>query len=496
MRRRNVPCSPCGDGSGCQSGCCGLKEKLAILWDRTIGSILKINNITPDGDGKFTVKGKYFTTINNDTNGIEVSTPIYNTDNNLEINSGLKTIDLAEDVTIADQLTVDGDAVFNGDIIQNGASYETHAQKVYTTDDYIITRDGAVGALAVGDYSGFQVKKYDGTNDGRLVMDRDGVARVGDVNDEQPLATRDESADMVDGELVQWDGTNQKIITSGKTVADMAGMELVSEHDVYYDMTGYEGTEVTKQITPGSGFKFETGYDYFIFFNTNPSANVNVYTTPNGTIGVNDQSFYIKIQASSSSFYTTYTIYRMKTDNPLAGSLLRFNTTGSASTTDQPMLVSGTNIKTINNTSLLGSGDITIGGGGLSWTTRTPNTDWSDMFEVVGGNLNAKKNVYIHVHSSSVYGFIFIPKGLTIPSPGKFLLYHPGSSYTSGSSIVVTLSGIISIGSTAISSGASTIRIDCDTLFFDFSGGTLTVSPGSNGYNISKNNDMTIMVAD
>lgn len=51
MKRKGVPCD-CADGKGC----CGLKEKLAVLWDRTIGSILKINDISPDGDGKFTIE--------------------------------------------------------------------------------------------------------------------------------------------------------------------------------------------------------------------------------------------------------------------------------------------------------------------------------------------------------------------------------------------------------------------------------------------------------
>lgn len=54
MRRRGVPCG-CTDNGG-SSGCCGLKEKLAILWDRTIGSILRINGISPDGDGDFTIE--------------------------------------------------------------------------------------------------------------------------------------------------------------------------------------------------------------------------------------------------------------------------------------------------------------------------------------------------------------------------------------------------------------------------------------------------------
>ena len=415
---------------------------------------------------------------------------LFNTDGNLIINNGVRTIDLADDVTIADQLTVDGDAVFNGNIIQNGSAYDTHAQQVYTTDDYIIMRDGAVGALSVGDYSGFQVKKYDGTNDGRLVMDRDGVARVGDVGDEQPLATRDESADMTDGELVQWDASGNKIVTSGKTIADIAGMELVAEHDIYYDMTGYEGTEVTKQITPGSGFKFESGYDYFIFFNTNPSANVNVYTTPNGIVGVNDQSFYIKIQPSSSAFYTTYTIYRMKTDNPLAGNMLRFNTTGSASTTDQPLLVSGTNIKTINNTSLLGSGDITIGGGGLAWTLRTPNTDWSDMFEVVSGNLHVKKNVYMYYADNDVNGFVFMPKDLTVPSPAYF--HFPFVEKIVNGSLCI--GGRFYINSSFIPSN-SRLVITGNRVVLTLSGTDVVTSLQQNQFQIDKN-AITIMIAD
>ena len=97
--------------------------------------------------------------------------------------------------------------------LQNGAAYETHAEHIYTADDYIIMRDGAISALSAGDYSGFQVKLYDGVNDGRLVIDNAGVARVGDVGDEQPLLTRDEAADLTDGECLVWDSANSKAVT-------------------------------------------------------------------------------------------------------------------------------------------------------------------------------------------------------------------------------------------------------------------------------------------
>ena len=116
--------------------------------------------------------------------------------------------------------TINGDLEVNGDIIQSGAAYETHAEQVFSHNDYIVMRDGAVNSLPAGSYSGLQVKKYDGTNDCRLVVDNQGIARVGDVNDEQPLATRDESADMVSGAMVKWDGVNNKLIAPDSDIGD------------------------------------------------------------------------------------------------------------------------------------------------------------------------------------------------------------------------------------------------------------------------------------
>ena len=122
------------------------------------------------------------------------------------------------DLTGLGPTTINGDLEVNGDIIQSGAAYETHAEQIFSHNDYIVMRDGAVNSLPAGSYSGLQVKKYDGTNDCRLVVDNSGVARVGDVNDEQPLATRDEVADMTSGALVKWDGVNKKLITSSANV--------------------------------------------------------------------------------------------------------------------------------------------------------------------------------------------------------------------------------------------------------------------------------------
>lgn len=106
---------------------------------------------------------------------------------------------------------VDGNLEITGNIVQKGASYETHAEQVFSTNDYIVLRDGAISSLGDG-YAGFLFKKYDGVNDGRLVVDVNGVARVGDVGDEQPLATREETP--LDGGIAIWDDNTHKFIST------------------------------------------------------------------------------------------------------------------------------------------------------------------------------------------------------------------------------------------------------------------------------------------
>lgn len=97
----------------------------------------------------------------------------------------------------------------DGDIIQSGSAYETHAEHVFTTDDYIVLRDGATAGLSVGAYAGFVAKKYDGVNDGHFVFDNAGTARVGDIGSEQPLTTRIETPG--DTNIAIWDTANSRL---------------------------------------------------------------------------------------------------------------------------------------------------------------------------------------------------------------------------------------------------------------------------------------------
>lgn len=130
--------------------------------------------------------------------------------------SGKKTFTSAVEVNAGINIT--GDLNVSGDIIQQGTAYETHAEQVYSTKDYIYLREGNTGSLANGAYTGFEFKKYDGINNGRLVVDNKGIARVGDVGDEQPLATREEAP--LDKHLIVWNEKASRLDTSSEFTAN------------------------------------------------------------------------------------------------------------------------------------------------------------------------------------------------------------------------------------------------------------------------------------
>ncbi len=98
-----------------------------------------------------------------------------------------------------------------GDIVQRGENKITHAEHVHTKQDMIHLREGAQTALGAKELAGLVAEKYDGTKNGVLGFGKDGIARVGDKGDEQPLACRAESSEMTGGALVGWNALKQRL---------------------------------------------------------------------------------------------------------------------------------------------------------------------------------------------------------------------------------------------------------------------------------------------
>lgn len=110
----------------------------------------------------------------------------------------------------------------DGNIVQSGSSYETHAEQVYTKNNTIILRDGAVVGLGTGEYAGFVAKLYDGVNDGELIFDNTGTARVGDVGNLQAIATRIETPS--DGYFAYWENGNTRLNFKQLSISDLTNL--------------------------------------------------------------------------------------------------------------------------------------------------------------------------------------------------------------------------------------------------------------------------------
>ena len=142
-------------------------------------------------------------------NTVEVNTINPSTGCNLNITSccGVQ-VTTGGNINLNGDTYQNGDLVVCGDIYQCGSSYETHAEELYTKCDCIFMRDGATVGLSSGDYTGIVAKCYDGTNDGILVFDCEGEARVGDLGDEQPILTRSEKTCLCNNDIFVWDSSN------------------------------------------------------------------------------------------------------------------------------------------------------------------------------------------------------------------------------------------------------------------------------------------------
>lgn len=160
--------------------------------------------------------------------------------------SGIKTKNTEQDTAIAGKanlaggnaftgnqsvtgsVTTTGNVTVGGNLTVNGTTTTVNSTTLAVTDKLIEVAHGNTAKLTTP--AGLVAPKYDGTNSGALVFDGDGIASVGDVvlnangdidvskSQLQPLATR---TGLVDGNLVQYDGTNKTLVDTGKKVGDL-----------------------------------------------------------------------------------------------------------------------------------------------------------------------------------------------------------------------------------------------------------------------------------
>ena len=169
----------------------------------------------------------------------------------------------------------------------------------------------------------------------------------------------------------------------------------------------------------------------------NSSTGVLSYTTPT-TDGVNEGAtnlYFTNARARSAISVTQNLNYDSSTGVITGPNLSGYLTSATAASTYQPILVSGTNIKTINGNSVLGSGNLNISGGAATYSGQyvasgtTTNGDETEIF--VNGNAGSR----ITLTDSRVSAYVVqIAARRTngSPEPAFFDLY--GVAYRSGAS--------------------------------------------------------------
>lgn len=123
---------------------------------------------------------------------------------------------------------ITGPLTIGGDLTVNGTTTTVNSNTLTVKDKLIeVAKDNTTTLTSP---AGIIVPKYNGTDYGALVIDGEGNAKVGDVqltaggdidvnnSDLQTLATR---TNLVDGNLVQYDGTKQTLVDSGKKIDDL-----------------------------------------------------------------------------------------------------------------------------------------------------------------------------------------------------------------------------------------------------------------------------------
>jgi hypothetical protein len=187
-----------------------------------------------------------------------------------------------DDTTGSGNLTVDGDTLIKGNLTVQGATTTVDTQNLLVKDQLIELANGNTEALT--GYAGIVINNYDGTNDGGIIIDNTGELRIGDVSftgnvitdvSSQPVLTRDETTNLVEGDVLVWDATAKKAV--GKTFDELA---LPNKYAV--SITELAANE-TYTITHNLG---TTDVVYSIKDNTNTMVLADVATTGSNTITV------------------------------------------------------------------------------------------------------------------------------------------------------------------------------------------------------------------
>ena len=265
--------------------------------------------------------------------------------------------------------TISGNVTIAGDLIVTGSTYETDVETLKIGDAYIVLRNGAIGGLADGEYTGIEAVNYNGINSGRLVFDNTGTARVGDVGSEQPLATREETP--TDDGIAIWNSLTNKFETVTLKLSDVSltghthNQYLTTETDPVY--LSEKSTLALKTDLDNYSLTGHTHSQYLTeFTETDP-----VYESEKSTLALKtDLEDYLNLSGGTVSGSVTATSF-IKTGGNSSQFLMADGSVTTGSTQSASSLWTTITGTRIDNTMFILAGDFTsfVGKGMIfKWT--------------------------------------------------------------------------------------------------------------------------------
>lgn len=160
--------------------------------------------------------------------------------------------------------TFTGAVTIGGNLTVNGTTTTIESTTLAVKDKLIEVASGNTVKLTTP--AGLVVPKYDGTKNGALVFDGDGIAYVGDVtlnaNGDIDVANSDlvalagRAKTIAGGNLVKWDATNQIFVDTGIAASNLATVDDIP--------TNYVTTDTAQTISGAKTFSKEVAFDNHI----------------------------------------------------------------------------------------------------------------------------------------------------------------------------------------------------------------------------------------
>jgi hypothetical protein len=114
------------------------------------------------------------------------------------LGTGESAIDLTADtINLNGNTNISNDLIISGNLTVQGTNTVLNTTTVSTEDTIIELRSGTTSGNPLTGYAGLVAKLYDGTNDGGLLFDANGIAYVGDVTLTNGLVTSFESLQAI-----------------------------------------------------------------------------------------------------------------------------------------------------------------------------------------------------------------------------------------------------------------------------------------------------------